>query len=262
MIDKFQKLFGPNPPRKGAVHTSSPMEDMDLGAEDEEHRKQIARLKNKRRLIGLLAIVAVVAPALFEPNDMYSQRGAKLEIPSLQDNTAAKVVPINRKEKQVPAIPTDLATAEPAAAQSLKSDNPVTAGAKQITTPEQKSVEAKAVAKSEGQAKSVEKSQKNKEEQKKEVVATKTTQGPLQAVSNGRYFIQVVATSQKQSAEKVAADLRKLGFPSYTEIVRRRGSDLWRVRVGRFASQDDAKRALDILALNAISNGGIHTENK
>ena len=186
MIDKFQKLFGPNPPRKGAVHTSSPMEDMDLGAEDEEHRKQIARLKNKRRLIGLLAIVAavaVVAPALFEPNDMYSQRGAKLEIPSLQDNTAAKVVPINRKEKQVPAIPTDLATAEPAAAQSLKSDNPVTAGAKQITTPEQKSVEAKAVAKSEGQAKSVEKSQKNKEEQKKEVVATKTTQGPLQAVS-------------------------------------------------------------------------------
>lgn len=67
MIDKFQKLFGPNPPRKGAVHTSSPMEDMDLGAEDEEHRKQIARLKNKRRLIGLLAIVAavaVVAPAL------------------------------------------------------------------------------------------------------------------------------------------------------------------------------------------------------
>ena len=165
MIDKFQKLFGPNPPRKGAVHTSSPMEDMDLGAEDEEHRKQIARLKNKRRLIGLLAIVAavaVVAPALFEPNDMYSQRGAKLEIPSLQDNTAAKVVPINRKEKQVPTIPTDLATAEPAAAQSLKSDNPVTAGAKQLTTPEQKSVEAKAVAKSEGQAKSVEKSQKNK----------------------------------------------------------------------------------------------------
>ena len=123
-------------------------------------------------------------------------------------------------------------------------------------------MEAKAVAKSEGQAKSVEKSQKNKEEQKKEVVATKTTQGPLQAVSNGRYFIQVVATSQKQSAEKVAADLRKLGLPSYTEIVRRRGSDLWRVRVGRFASQDDAKRALDILALNAISNGGIHTENK
>ena len=78
----------------------------------------------------------------------------------------------------------------------------------------------------------------------------------------GRYFIQVVATSKKESAEKVAADLRKLGLPTYTEIVRRRGSDLWRVRVGRFATEDDAKRALDILALNAISNGGVHTESK
>ena len=94
MIDKFQKLFGPNPPRGGAVRASSPLEDLDLGAEDEKHRKQIARVKNKRRLIGLLAIVAavaVVAPALFEPNEMYSQRGAKLEIPSLQEDRKSVV---------------------------------------------------------------------------------------------------------------------------------------------------------------------------
>lgn len=212
------------------MRASSPLEDLDLGAEDEKHRKQIARVKNKRRLIGLLAIVAavaVVAPALFEPNEMYSQRGAKLEIPSLQDNTAAKVVPLNRKEKPAQSLPPDVTTTEPSAARSLKSDNPVKAGAKSITTPEQKSAS-----------------------------------GPLRAVTNGRYFIQVVATSKKESAEKVAADLRKLGLPTYTEIVRRRGSDLWRVRVGRFATEDDAKRALDILALNAISNGGVHTESK
>ena len=93
------------------MRASSPLEDLDLGAEDEKHRKQIARVKNKRRLIGLLAIVAavtVVAPALFEPNEMYSQRGAKLEIPSLQDNTAAKVVPLNRKEKPAQSLPPDV----------------------------------------------------------------------------------------------------------------------------------------------------------
>lgn len=221
------------------MRASSPLEDLDLGAEDEKHRKQIARVKNKRRLIGLLAIVAavaVVAPALFEPNEMYSQRGAKLEIPSLQDNTAAKVVPLNRKEKPAQSLPPDVTTTEPSAARSLKSDNPVKAGAKSITTPEQKSAEA--------------------------ADAAKSASGPLRAVTNGRYFIQVVATSKKESAEKVAADLRKLGLPTYTEIVRRRGSDLWRVRVGRFATEDDAKRALDILALNAISNGGVHTESK
>lgn len=238
------------------MRASSPLEDLDLGAEDEKHRKQIARVKNKRRLIGLLAIVAavtVVAPALFEPNEMYSQRGAKLEIPSLQDNTAAKVVPLNRKEKPAQSLPPDVTTTEPSAARSLKSDNPVKAGAKSITTPEQKPAEPPKVAT---------KPEKGKGQVTKAEQAPKSASGPLRAVTNGRYFIQVVATSKKESAEKVAADLRKLGLPTYTEIVRRRGSDLWRVRVGRFATEDDAKRALDILALNAISNGGVHTESK
>ena len=245
------------------MRASSPLEDLDLGAEDEKHRKQIARVKNKRRLIGLLAIVAavaVVAPALFEPNEMYSQRGAKLEIPSLQDNTAAKVVPLNRKEKPAQSLPPDVTTTEPSAARSLKSDNPVKAGAKSITTPEQKSAEAADAAKSAEKPAEPPKAATKLEKGKGQV--TKSASGPLRAVTNGRYFIQVVATSKKESAEKVAADLRKLGLPTYTEIVRRRGSDLWRVRVGRFATEDDAKRALDILALNAISNGGVHTESK
>ncbi|MDO4937795.1 MAG: SPOR domain-containing protein [Sutterellaceae bacterium] len=48
-----------------------------------------------------------------------------------------------------------------------------------------------------------------------------------------------------------------MGVPAYTQIVHRRGSDLWRVRVGRFMTMDEARRALDILALNSIENGGI-----
>ena len=146
MIDKFQKLFGPNPPRATSARPSTLSEEMELAAGDEEHRRQVARVKNKRRFIGLLAIaaaVAVVAPGLFEPNDMYASRGAKLEIPSLQNETAAKVVPLNiPKEVKKPAA--NLAGDEPAAAKSLKSDNPVTAGAKPITTAEQKTAPAKA----------------------------------------------------------------------------------------------------------------------
>lgn len=267
MLDKFQKLFGPNPPRTGALHTNSGLDDMDLGPEDEEHRRQIARVKNKRRLVGLLAIiaaVAVVAPSVFEPNDMYAQRGAKLEIPSLQDDTAAKVVPLNRPVKSSGALPTDIATAELPAAQSLKSANPVAAEAKPITTPEQKSASPKDSVRKTTSAQSTP-DVKAVVKQAKQVASSqeqKPASEPIRAVSHGRFFIQVVATSNKESAEKVASDLRKLGLPSYTEIVRRRGSDLWRVRVGRFASEEDARRALDILALNAVSNGGVHTENK
>ena len=262
MLEKFQKLFGPNPPRTGSMRTGTALDDMDLGSEDEEHRRQIARLKNKRRLIGLLAIVAavaVVAPAVFEPNDMYAQRGAKLEIPSLQDDTAAKVVPLNRQVKQPKALPTDIATAELPAAQSLKSANPVAAEAKPITTPEQEPAAMKNAGKATvAGGKPAAQTPKQEDQPKESSVKSE----PPRAVTHGRYFIQVVATSKRESAEKVAADLRKLGLPSYTEIVRRRGSDLWRVRVGRFATEEDARHALDILALNAISNGGINTENK
>ena len=244
------------------MRTKSTLGEMDLGSEDEEHHRQIARVKNKRRLVGLLAIIAaaaVVAPTVFEPNDMYVQRGAKLEIPSLQDDTAAKVVPLNRPTKPTGALPTDIATADLPAAQSLKSANPVAAEAKPLTTAEQTSVSPKRTATSESATKQ---SSKNNQQHASNAQLAKGIEEPLRAVSHGRFFIQVVATSKKESAEKVAEDLRKLGLPSYTEIVRRRGSDLWRVRVGRFASEEDARRALDILALNAISNGGVHTENK
>ena len=251
MLDKFQKLFGPNPPRTAAAPAQAPLDDLDLAGEDEEHRRRIARVKNKRRLLGLAAIVAAVAaPAVFEPNDMYAARGAKLEIPSLQDETAAKVVPLNRKVDQTKAIPTDIATADLPAEKSLRSANPVAAEAKPITTAEQKTAPVKTAA---APAKASPAAKENKD-QKDAKDAGESAAGTLQAVSNGSYFIQVIATSKKEAAEKVAADLRKLGLPSYTEIVRRR------VRVGRFAAEADARRALDILALNAVSNGGINTE--
>lgn len=270
MLDKFQKLFGPNPPRGSAVTTRATLDDLDIGPEDEEHHRRVARVKNQRRLIGLAAIgaaVAVAAPAVFEPNAMYVERGAKLDIPSLQDDgRAAKVVPLKRPVKQQKALPTDIATADLPAAESLRKANPVAAGAKPITTPEQKaSVKSakaepvKTVAKTEKSAAAVKTDAKSTD---KAPAASKLDNAPLQAVAHGRYFIQVVATSRRESAEKVAGDLRKLGLPAYTEIVRRRGSDLWRVRVGRFAAEEDARRALDILALNAVSNGGIHTDTK
>lgn len=268
MLAKFQKLFGPNPPRTGALRTNAGLDDMDLGSEDEEHRRQIARVKNKRRLVGLLAIVAavaVLAPSVFEPNDMYARRGAKLEIPSLQDDTAAKVVPLNRPVKSSGALPTDIATADLPAAQSLKSANPVAAEAKPITTPEQKTTSPKDSVRKTASSHSTPDVKAVVKQAKQAAVLTqaqKPVNEPIRAVSHGRFFIQIVATSNRESAEKVASNLRKLGLPSYTEIVRRRGSDLWRVRVGRFATEEDARRALDVLALNAVSNGGVHTENK
>ena len=78
--------------------------------------------------------------------------------------------------------------------------------------------------------------------------------------SGKRYFIQIVATSNKVSAVERAARIRKLGLPVYIEKTQRHKSDLWRVRVGRFDSIDKARAALDKLALNSVTNGGVMTE--
>ena len=73
----------------------------------------------------------------------------------------------------------------------------------------------------------------------------------------GRWYIQLFATANKTAAETKAKALERLGLPSYIEPVKRRGTDLWRVRVGRFATMADAKKARDILTLNNESHGGI-----
>lgn len=304
MIDKFQKLFGPNPPRATATQQATlAFED---SAEDIEHKKRIARIKNKRRLLGLFALalfVAVVAPSVLSPNDYYADRGAKLEIPGLESDTPAKVVPINQtkpevKRQQIPSV-----APEPKAPASLTSANKVAANAKPAhpTVDEGGLIGKETVADSKKQAptkprvidktqkyplpntanatasgKSGNASVKNNEATKdKKTSLAKETQskkaespaasqsgGVLRASANGRYFIQVIATSNKDAAQKRAQSLMKLGVPAYTEIVHRRGSDLWRVRVGRFMTQDEARRALDILALNSIENGGINQEKQ
>ena len=277
MIDKFQKLFGPNPPR---APLNGPQEvDFGVTPEDDAHLRQIARIKNKRRILGLMVLVMageVCAPSFFEPNDYYADRGAKLEIPALQDEKPSKVVSLAPQKakplKNVPVVPQ-----EPSSAANLSAANKVAAGVKPAPNEPAKTVKKTsdqlkktADAKSEVQktASSLTQSTQTLSNAKPQHAAEKSSKpaaqtagsDPLRAVANGRYFIQVIATSNKNSAQNQTQKLRALGLPAYTEIVHRRGTDLWRVRVGRFASEQDAKRALDILAFNAIENGGVNQE--
>ncbi len=273
MIDKFQKLFGPNPPRPAAPG----VDEVNYGSapEDDAHRKQVARIKNKRRLLGILVLLmaaAVVAPSFFEPNDYYADRGAKLEIPALQNEEPAKVVSL-APEKAKPLPQTPVLPKAPSSAANLSSANKVSEGVKPAPRDEESSAEAAAGKKTaqgaqgNQKAASQQKAAAQKSAAPKAQSANKSKNSspvpaaePIRAVANGRYFIQVIATSNKESAQIRAQKLRELGLPAYTEIVHRRGTDLWRVRVGRFASEQEARRALDVLAFNAIENGGVNQE--
>lgn len=280
MIDKFQKLFGPNPPRGSEAEPQSagvePLQFADaLG--DEAQKKRMQRIRNKRRILGFAAFVLaflIAAPTFFEPDNTYADRTAKTLIPPLEDVKPAAVVKISQTEEAAKNLrePPASQSAVDSAAKSLSRANPVTASASLAAGSETPASAAKNDEKPvrkagvvseekprEAAAKKTEPVKTAKAADAKPAAGKKTDAGPygITASETGRYYIQIIATANQKSALEKVKYLKRLGLPAYAETVKRRNSDLWRVRVGRFETLDDAKAARDLLALNSESHGGI-----
>ena len=60
-------------------------------------------------------------------------------------------------------------------------------------------------------------------------------------------MVQVAALSSPAAADDLTARLIKGGFSGYVEAVSTAGGTLHRVRVGPFATRDEAQRAVDKL---------------
>jgi cell division septation protein DedD len=90
---------------------------------------------------------------------------------------------------------------------------------------------------------------------KKELVSAKTRKVEEQKLSvknwwesGGRWTVQVASFNSDIKAQKLAEILkREYGFPSYVLKAKANGKDVFRVRVGKFKSRDDAEKALKIL---------------
>lgn len=281
MNEKFARLFGANEPvgEVAAARSTSLGDPIADSAEEQKERRQLARIRLKRRLLGLAALVLallLVIPALFEPSQEFVHPSAKLGVPSEQEGSLAATVELNAKKAGQGWSGT--AAVDPKKAQrALSRANRVSEGsAELIPDPENKPVDSQ-VAQAPQPARDVVKTvplnvRKDKKPEEKTASASAKTPAaavvppvrkspaPIAAARNGRYFIQVLATSNKAGAETVKAQLSKIGLPVYLEQIKRRNSALWRVRVGRFATQNDARAALDLLALNGIANGGVNVE--
>ncbi len=282
MKEKFQKFFGSQTPMAESALPSF-ADDVNEAVQ----QRRIARITTRRRVLGLLALVLLVlvlAPAFFEPDMATADRTALTVIPPMKGVTPdmeVAVKPAQDAAKEEPAPTADEKSVR-STAKALSAANPVSAGTLQAPgladgepadpiggllekTPAKSS---KAAAKPEMKlAAKVEKAQEKtpvKAESAKAVQSDKPVAKPaaaartaLAADPNGRWYIQIFATANKAAAENKARQLAKLGLPSYTEPVKRRGTDLWRVRVGRFATMNEARAARDILANLNESNGGI-----
>lgn len=284
MKEKFQKFFGSQSPMAESALPSF-ADDVNEAVQ----QRRIDRITTRRRVLGLLALVLLVlvlAPAFFEPDMATADRTALTVIPPMKGVTPdmeVAVKPATDAAKDEPAVaPTVDEKSVRSTAKALSAANPVSAGTLQAPgladgepadpigvlldkTPAKSAKAAnqdvkpaakaeKVLEKTPAKAEPVKAAKSEKPAAAKPAAVAKTA---LTADPNGRWYIQIFATANKAAAENKARQLTRQGLPSYTEPVKRRGTDLWRVRVGRFATMNEAKTARDILANLNESNGGI-----
>ncbi|HVN48280.1 MAG TPA: SPOR domain-containing protein [Bacteroidota bacterium] len=64
----------------------------------------------------------------------------------------------------------------------------------------------------------------------------------------GEFTVQVIAYREKTQAEATAKNLEYVGYPSFVEKVPMKGGDWYTVRIGRYASREEAKHAVKSFA--------------
>jgi septal ring-binding cell division protein DamX len=64
----------------------------------------------------------------------------------------------------------------------------------------------------------------------------------------GSFTVQVVAYSEKREAEIMTKRLQFSGYPSFVEEIPEKGGTLYAVRIGRYPSREDARRAVKTFA--------------
>jgi len=233
--------------------------------DDKERAKKGNMVRNRRRLIGLAAVVLLavaVAPAVFRPSYKDNAPKAKTDMPAATDQKLVTQVELNAKRAKKESEAQALAqmSGEKVAKSLSSSNNMVRPNTRPSDAKKAQSKSAQAKTKAKDAAKSAQQSGKQvadavDDPMGKTIDRLQTAKGdlkPIKAVANGKYYIQVVATSNKAAAAVKKTQLSKLGLPAYTQVVKNKNTDLWSVRVGRFATQAQASQALQRMKDNGI----------
>lgn len=64
------------------------------------------------------------------------------------------------------------------------------------------------------------------------------------------FYVQVLAMSSERNAEKLVRELSAKGYPAYKVSVSQKAGTLWRVRVGNYATRDEARGVQGTLVLD------------
>ena len=204
------------------------------------------RARARRRLIGaaaLLLLVVIVVPMVLDPEPKPVPDNIPIDIPSEKTKFSPRLaLPPVPAQDSVPVAP-------PPDAAPTKAAPPVPTTAPSSAAPPAVADTAKDKA-----AKSVEAS-KAEERRAREVLDGKagTEKSPV-PVKSGKFAVQAAATSSEAAATELSERLKKAGLPPYTERIDTAEGARYRVRVGPYATREEAERVrsrLKSLGINA-----------
>jgi DedD protein len=238
----FFKLRFPGQSASAEAVTAGPNENI-----------EVVRRRARHRLIGavVLVLVAVIGfPLLFDAQPRPVAVDTPIVIPERQAAApllgAASVPP-----EQAPAKPL-LPAPEPVTPQaSLDAREEVVPSEKEKTAekvaekPAEKTPAAKEEAKASPPAKS------DKPEKSSPAATAKEEASKAQALldgkadaATGRFIIQAGAFSDAAKVREVRRKLEQAGFKTYTQVVEKDGKSSTRIRVGPFASREEADKVV------------------
>jgi DedD protein len=215
------------------------------------------RARARHRLIGaaaLLLAVAIIVPMVLDPNPKPVNENIPIDIPSERTPFTPRLSlpPVPAADAGTPP-PDQAPVAAPAKAES-KADARVEAKTEAKSaapaTPKPPS-EPKAAAKAETKT--------DEATPSKAEAARKAAEPPETAATaskTGKFAVQAAAPASEKAARELAERLKKGGFTTYTELVETKEGVRHRVRIGPYATREDAEKARARLKAQGI-NGNL-----
>ena len=176
-----------------------------------------ARIRARRRLMGAVVLVAmgiIVFPLVFETQPRPIPIDIPIEIPR-KEASPELVMPRSSADS---ALPRSAAPVEPAASEEVITESRAEAeSSRDLSSAPAKPADAP---------------------------PAKPAVAKPEAATTSRFVVQVGAFSEAAAAREARLKAEKLGLKTYTQVTETRSGTRIRVRVGPFASRDDADKAL------------------
>lgn len=199
------------------------------------------RARARRRLIGaaaLLLLVIIVVPMVLDPEPKPVPDNIPIDIPSEKSKFSPRLTlpPVPAPENVPLAPPPDAApagavpAADAAAAPEAAKKEPAEAAKKDATDTATKDAMRPAPP------------AKSEEQRARAALEGKAAEALPAPAKGGKFAVQAAATSSEAAARELSERLKKAGLLPYTEGVQTAEGMRYRVRVGPYATRDEAER--------------------